>query len=137
VGGHEQLVEFASIDRNHDGVVSAHELETYRKAKAHVAQGVPSTLAANMPSIDESQLNNTARPVRTQPAIAARARLTRRHCCTCTPLHAHPHPSPSTSHLHPHPHAHTHPRSSPLPLTCRRVRVTSRSTRRATRRRCA
>jgi len=53
---------FDAIDRNHDGIVSASELDTYRKMKgSSQSHGVASSLAANLPSIDEGLLNGSAR----------------------------------------------------------------------------
>ena len=47
--GYEQLVEFVSMDRNHDGIISAGELELARRMKGNGNQGANSSLVANCP----------------------------------------------------------------------------------------
>ena len=55
VQGYEQLVEFVSMDRNHDGIISAGELELARRLKGSgPSQGANSSLVA-LPSIQEGE----------------------------------------------------------------------------------
>lgn len=69
--GHEQLVEFNSMDRNHDGMISAAELDTYRRMNMNKSgQGgcVANSSLAGLPSIEEGHLA----PSPTLESMAAR-----------------------------------------------------------------
>lgn len=55
-GEYEQLIEYASMDRNNDGIITAAELENYRKLKPNGSQGVTSSLAATLASSTASDV---------------------------------------------------------------------------------
>jgi len=60
VGDHEQIVEFATIDRNHDGVISSSEMEAYRKMKGGGTSLGASSIRAELPSLSEAPQGSTS-----------------------------------------------------------------------------
>ena len=61
-GEYEQLIEYASMDRNNDGIITAAELENYRKLKPNGSQGVTSSLAATLASSTASDVGAPPSP---------------------------------------------------------------------------
>ena len=61
-GEYEQLIEYASMDRNNDGIITAAELENYRKLKPNGSQGVTSSLAATLASSTASDIGAPPSP---------------------------------------------------------------------------